>query len=64
MIKIVKMVGGEGEEVNLICSHVGLGASILIGLAASEISGAITIIALPITTLIISLSGNYYYYYY
>lgn len=50
-------MGAEGDS-SLICSHVGLGASILVGFVASEISGAVTVIALPIAALVISLSGE------
>lgn len=45
------------QEFGFSCVHWSLGLTVLAGLVASEFSGAITIIALPITLVSITLSG-------
>jgi hypothetical protein len=45
------------QEFGTSCIHWSLGLTVLIGLIASEFSGAITIVALPVSLASITLSG-------
>lgn len=46
------------EDYAFACTHWALGSLVLVGLAASEYSGAGTIVALPIAAVAINLSGK------
>lgn len=46
------------EDYAFVCTHWALGSLVLVGLAASEYSGAGTIVALPIAAVAINLSGK------
>lgn len=48
----------EDEDYAFACTHWALGSLVLVGLAASEYSGAGTIVALPIAAVAINLSGK------
>lgn len=53
------------DDFGFVCIHWTLGGLVLIGLAASEYSGAGTVVALPIAGITVTSSGiltKYYYY--
>lgn len=47
------------EDYSFACTHWALGSLVLVGLAASEYSGAGTVVALPIAAIAINLSGRF-----
>lgn len=55
---ITDKASGMAEDYSFACTHWALGSLVLVGLAASEFSGAGTIVALPIAAIAINLSGK------
>lgn len=52
---------GQLQEFGNSCVHWALTLTVLIGLVASEFSGAVTAVALPVSALSLTLSGAQFY---